>query len=736
MKKIIFTLLISLSINLAFGTTYYVSNSGIDENDGLTTETSWQTLEKVNNFEFQPGDSVLFECGSVWRGQLVPQSGEIDNHIYYGSYGDGTKPLLLGSIEQNLVSDWTEIEPNIWSTETPGIIGSEQIANSSFDSDASGWNFYTEGAASASGSWTDEDYMSASGSYKIECVSSGDNVYEIQFSYLNLNVESGKTYSLSFNAKSSESFVPAGVLLMQPVPPYQSYSSNNVSMSQISTEWESYSVYFIANTDASDAMLDIFFGANMPDNSVLFLDDISFKEAEITSGLTMDVGNIIFDEEADFGVKKNSQADLLEQGDFYFDNDTYSLKIYSESNPAEYYSDIECALTQNIINEQDVSYAIYDGLELKYGGGHGIGGGNTNNIVIRNCEISFIGGGVIYIEPHGYVRYGNGIEFWENASNNLVENCTVYEVYDAAITNQNAGQIATQTNIVYRNNLIYNSEWSFEYWNRPAESVTSDIYFINNTCLFAGNSWAHEQRHDKRGHHLNFFECQANTENFIIQNNIFYEATSAGMYYLLYSNLDDMELNYNCWYQTWTDTVADIRWGESLHGYYTMSNFNEFYTDYNQSLHSFCEDPDLTSTIGLNVNLQNSSPCIDAGNPNILPYGDLDYFGIERLLDGNGDEEIVVDIGCAEYQNPLYVKQEIESMDFIYPNPSDGIIYIDSDMIHTDMNIEIFTSSGQLVFQLFKAELGEINIKALPPGLYYLKAIEANKIRVQKLILQ
>jgi len=59
----------------------------------------------------------------------------------------------------------------------------------------------------------------------------------------------------------------------------------------------------------------------------------------------------------------------------------------------------------------------------------------------------------------------NGIEFWSNARDCLVEGCRLWEIYDAALTNQGNGT-NQQVNITYRDNVIWNSEYSFEYWNR------------------------------------------------------------------------------------------------------------------------------------------------------------------------------------------------------------------------------------------------------------------------------
>ncbi|MBN1782945.1 hypothetical protein JW948_17560, partial [bacterium] len=83
--------LVSASV---FGTTYFVSSSGLDENTGLSPEQAWNSLTRVNTAALLPGDSVLFRRGDVWRGQLVPQSGGADAPVVYGAFGQGEKPVF------------------------------------------------------------------------------------------------------------------------------------------------------------------------------------------------------------------------------------------------------------------------------------------------------------------------------------------------------------------------------------------------------------------------------------------------------------------------------------------------------------------------------------------------------------------------------------------------------------------------------------------------------------------
>ena len=47
------------------GTAYYVSNQGDDGNDGLSPETAWAALARVNQASLAYGDAVFFERGGI-----------------------------------------------------------------------------------------------------------------------------------------------------------------------------------------------------------------------------------------------------------------------------------------------------------------------------------------------------------------------------------------------------------------------------------------------------------------------------------------------------------------------------------------------------------------------------------------------------------------------------------------------------------------------------------------------
>jgi len=80
-------------------TNYFISSSGgSDSSDGLSKETPWETLEKINTTELFPGDSILFKTGDTFNGQFVVNGSGSDAYpIVVSSYGNGKKPIIDGA---------------------------------------------------------------------------------------------------------------------------------------------------------------------------------------------------------------------------------------------------------------------------------------------------------------------------------------------------------------------------------------------------------------------------------------------------------------------------------------------------------------------------------------------------------------------------------------------------------------------------------------------------------------
>lgn len=338
-----------------------------------------------------------------------------------------------------------------------------------------------------------------------------------------------------------------------------------------------------------------------------------------TGGFPADVGNIIFGNDETCGVKKWQAADLNQELDYWYDPAGHSLKLRLSENPAKRYGRVECAINRHIIDERSRCYVLYENLMLKYGAAHGIGGGYLHHIIVRDCDFGFIGGADQYGDDRK-VRFGNGVEFWGAAHHTLVERCRLWEIYDAALTNQSLGPKTPQYNIVYRNNLIWNSEYSFEYWNRPSTSDTHDVVFINNTCLNAGYGWGHTQRPDPSGCHLRFYASDAPASNIVIRNNIFEGAKGPAFYAPQWSKeqIDALLMDHNCWRQD--DGVMIELPGVC----YSMGDFAKYQSEWQKEPHSICTAAGFANLAVFDLHLSAGSPCIDAGGKEAV---DRDFEG-------------------------------------------------------------------------------------------------------------
>ncbi len=107
LKKLL-TILFSTVCFSASATTYYVSANGNDANNGTSTSTPWQTINKLNSFKgFGPGDNVYFRSGDTFYGGIIVSN----SGITYGSYGSGNQPIITGF---TTINSWTNLGGNIW----------------------------------------------------------------------------------------------------------------------------------------------------------------------------------------------------------------------------------------------------------------------------------------------------------------------------------------------------------------------------------------------------------------------------------------------------------------------------------------------------------------------------------------------------------------------------------------------------------------------------------------------
>ena len=106
--KVFFAILLLFIFSAATqASTYYISATGNNSSDGLSAATAWQTIDKVNSFNFAANDNVLFNRGNTFFGGIIVKR----SNINYGAYGSGAKPIISGL---STVSGWVNLGGNIW----------------------------------------------------------------------------------------------------------------------------------------------------------------------------------------------------------------------------------------------------------------------------------------------------------------------------------------------------------------------------------------------------------------------------------------------------------------------------------------------------------------------------------------------------------------------------------------------------------------------------------------------
>ena len=516
-------------------TTYYFdSEEGRDSNDGMSPATAWQTLEKANALQPSPGDRVLFKRGGVWRGSLMPKSGEEGRPVLYSSYGTGPKPAFQQSVDRSRPEDWFEDSPGVWSTAKRAFT----IVKTVWDGSCDGWECSFQNKSQgrlAKVTENGETFMratctkrpDASGYRNVLRNSSiqlwGPEVKDLPAcALLKLRMRASKPFSIGTVAFTKNA---------RPYPGRLAGGIPKIGSSPLTPEWQEVDV--VMTGTGGDGSLHFSIGDVMPPDCTLDIQVLGLAEVTVDEKgfIDKDVGIVILNHGEKWGIKKLwGPHEIKEELDYWYDPAEGRVLMKCARNPGEMFKSIELAKTVLVVRENDCHDIVYDGLAVRYTGAHGFGGGNTLRLTIRNCDIYWLGGGLQYWQTSASgkrypVRFGNGIEFWGHCRSNLVERNRLWQIYDAALTSQTLGSPLPEIDIIWRDNVVWQAEYSFEYWNHDPNSHTCNILVEHNTFVDAGFCWSHNQRPNPNGAHLMLYDNPAATTNFVVRNNIFVRTT-------------------------------------------------------------------------------------------------------------------------------------------------------------------------------------------------------------------
>jgi hypothetical protein len=226
-----------------------------------------------------------------------------------------------------------------------------------------------------------------------------------------------------------------------------------------------------------------------------------------------------------YGNKLSALNALSGAWDFYSD-DTY-LYVFNGQNPSQ--SQVQASCNVSGIELSD-NMEVSD-ISICGSGAHGISAHERSNVTLSGIDISETGGSFLPGYGNGTTRYGNGIEFYNNAKNCLVQQCSVRQAYDVAFTMQGTGLFS---NVIFQNNTADHNEQSFETWLGSGSAGFRSCKFINNQCYNAGFGWSHDVRPVKyEGVHILTYLWEVNdkkAQDLLIEGNTFNRARS-GLWY-------------------------------------------------------------------------------------------------------------------------------------------------------------------------------------------------------------
>ena len=157
----------------------------------------------------------------------------------------------------------------------------ELLPNPSFDIDGSTWNLFTGDASASFALGTNAgEFDTGPAGGKVQVGNSGTQLWQVQLSTGTWNIVAGKAYKFTFKAKASTPFtIPSGyVKLMMLDSPWSDYSLIPNNSLDFTTNWQTYTIQYVASATASDARITFHIGGLLPAGASFYVDTLSLKE--------------------------------------------------------------------------------------------------------------------------------------------------------------------------------------------------------------------------------------------------------------------------------------------------------------------------------------------------------------------------------------------------------------------------------------------------------------------------
>jgi hypothetical protein len=297
-----------------------------------------------------------------------------------------------------------------------------------------------------------------------------------------------------------------------------------------------------------------------------------------------------------------------------FNTNDFRVYVYSTSNPATAFPNIELAINTHVVVLHNSSYAYLQNFAIKNSAGGGVySPNNASHVTLRDLQISYIGGGNL---GGSGTRYGDAITFFGNADNDLVERVLSLQIYDGGPNNQSDGDNITVNNITYRNNIVWNAITPFAMFYNGAVNNVSNILVENNT--FVGtDTWSVNQRTNGNQQFGLYIPLGGNPaiSNIVFKNNVFFNFASCAIVMRSFTQWQGlMTMDYNDWLSSRGPSLTYIC------GPTSAPAISAWATTYPAEQHGIELNPNFVNLSTGDFHPATGSPLINAGS-NLISSG-------------------------------------------------------------------------------------------------------------------
>lgn len=699
--------------------TYYLANNGDNNALGTSSVLPWQTIDKLNSVLLQAGDSVLFRCGDIFRGQImVNQGGNQFDKIVFSSYGTGAKPIISGAV---LNSTWV----------ANGSVYSTSISDSVAD-------FFVSGHVATLARYPNENqYLrldSAQTSYLKD-----QSITSLATNLLQGNICIHTTQwcweKSEINGVIGDKITYSTPTLQTAINEYGYFLYNDFDHLDTIDEWfydkNTSTLYYQPEdgvdpnsllTESSVYANGIYLETNV---SNILISNLAF-EKQSNAGISMFgsgnnyivVDNCDFSGQYNHGVNDKGRYNEIANSTFreiggiavfvstggfkstihhntfrsigLVRNSGIGTEINSSAIKAAFidscyihHNDIDtvgyCGISAdgayNLVERNVIKHAMRlnnDGAALKSYGGQ------SHHNTFRNNFVSQSEGNREGTNNANFVTPGIYFDF--SVNNCLIENNTVFDHTEKGIF-QNSGN----NNNTIRENIIYQTDYALDLNGNPLIATPISGMHVAKNVFFARNDQSYVLRQ------VDY------TENFtagLIDSNYYFQPYNAEHYVLRIETGSPVEYSFTEWQLTGFDehsVPSSVSWANG-------TNDSEL----------FMNPSDDLLVVDLNgllyFDLDGNDVC---GNFTLEPY-------TSRVLLTSG-------LPCESSVS------ENESNDYflIFPNPSSDYFYFKTSL--TAFEIQVVDLSGRVILeQKMKAD-NAIDLQTFSPGIYHLRVQEGKK---------